>query len=186
MCDTPTVSDRFGMMGIMRLESWQDTDEYFAMLVAANTPEMTRFLGGPESDDKLRERLTRYAGLADTGTGRMFGIRTDTGSGGSALAGSVGYWEREWLGTTVYEAGWVVLAAFQGHGLAVASVVAMMDEARAERRHRWVHAYPKVDHPASNGVCRKAGFELLGATGFEYPPGHPIRCNDWRFALWDE
>jgi hypothetical protein len=32
-------------------------------------------------------------------------------------------------------------------------------------------------------VCRKAGFELLGEADFEYPAGHPLRCNDWRLDL---
>jgi hypothetical protein len=32
-------------------------------------------------------------------------------------------------------------------------------------------------------VCRKAGFELVGECDFEYPKGHPIRCNDWRYDL---
>jgi RimJ/RimL family protein N-acetyltransferase len=49
------------------------------------------------------------------------------------------------------------------------------------RRH--LHAYPSVDHPASNGVCRRAGFTLLGEVAFEYPKGHPITCNDWRVDL---
>ena len=46
-----------------------------------------------------------------------------------------------------------------------------------------MHAYPKVGNEASNAICRKAGFELLGECDFEYPKGHPIRCNDWRFDL---
>ncbi|MEU8132743.1 GNAT family N-acetyltransferase [Streptodolium elevatio] len=179
----------------MHLEEWRHTGEYFDLLVAGNTPEMTRFLGGPEPEAKLRERHLRYADLADTEAGRMFGIRADQadgpggaasgaeGGGSPALAGSVGYWEREWLGTTVWEAGWAVLPAFQGCGLAVAAVVALLDHARADGRHRLLHAYPKVDHPASNGVCRKAGFTLLGPADFEYPPGNPIRCNDWQFVL---
>jgi hypothetical protein len=40
-----------------------------------------------------------------------------------------------------------------------------------------------VAHGASNGVCRKAGFTLLGEVDFEYPKGTPIRSNDWRLDL---
>ncbi|WP_436774831.1 GNAT family N-acetyltransferase [Yinghuangia sp. YIM S09857] len=179
----------------MRLDEWQETDEYFDLLAAGNTPEMTRFLGGPEPEAKLRERHVRYAGLAGAGAGRMFGIRAGVGDTAAIvdsvddvlpLAGSVGYWEREWLGGTVWEAGWAVLPAFQGRGLAVAAVMEMQERAAAERRHRMLHAYPKVDHPASNGVCLKTGFTRLGPADFEYPPGHRIRCNDWCFALWDD
>ncbi|WP_406087002.1 hypothetical protein [Kitasatospora purpeofusca] len=53
----------------------------------------------------------------------------------------------------------------------------------AEGLHRHLHAFPRVDHPASNAVCRAAGFELLGPQDFEYSPGHPIRSNDWRLDL---
>jgi len=50
-------------------------------------------------------------------------------------------------------------------------------------QHQHLHAFPAADHPASNAVCRKAGFTLCGETGFEYPPGTIMRCNDWRLEL---
>ena len=50
-------------------------------------------------------------------------------------------------------------------------------------KHRFVHAFPSVDNAPSNAICRKAGFTLLGERDFEYPPGHPLRSNDWRFDL---
>jgi hypothetical protein len=46
-----------------------------------------------------------------------------------------------------------------------------------------VHAFPSVDNPPSNGICRKVGFELLGEERFEYPKGHRMQCNDWRLLL---
>jgi RimJ/RimL family protein N-acetyltransferase len=60
---------------------------------------------------------------------------------------------------------------------------AVAERARAQHRHQHLHAYPAVDHPASNAVCRKAGFTLLGETDFEYPPGNIMRCNDWQLEL---
>ncbi|KAB1904108.1 GNAT family N-acetyltransferase, partial [Micromonospora sp. AMSO31t] len=60
---------------------------------------------------------------------------------------------------------------------------ALIAEAAAHGDRRFAHAYPAVDHPASNAVCRKAGFTLLGETEFEYPPGHLMRSNDWRVEL---
>ena len=47
----------------------------------------------------------------------------------------------------------------------------------------WFHAYPSVDNGPSNAICRKLGFELLGAEEFEYPKGHWMRCNDWSLEL---
>ena len=48
---------------------------------------------------------------------------------------------------------------------------------------RFLHAFPSVANAASNAVCRKVGFVELGECDFEYPAGHPIRCNDWRLDL---
>jgi RimJ/RimL family protein N-acetyltransferase len=52
--------------------------------------------------------------------------------------------------------------------------------AGSERKRRFVHAHPSVDHAPSNAIRRKLGFTLLGSHEFEYPPGRQIRCNDWR------
>ncbi len=46
-----------------------------------------------------------------------------------------------------------------------------------------LHAFPSVENAPSNAICPKLGFELLGEHDFEYPPGHPMRCNDWRLDL---
>ncbi|HEX5197749.1 MAG TPA: hypothetical protein VFW26_11140, partial [Gaiellales bacterium] len=55
--------------------------------------------------------------------------------------------------------------------------------ARAEREPRFMHAYPSVDNGPSNAICRRLGFQLAGAVDLEYPPGTPMRCNDWRLDL---
>jgi RimJ/RimL family protein N-acetyltransferase len=97
--------------------------------------------------------------------------------------GSVGFWEKQWHGETVFELGWKVLPGFQGRGLASGALAGALSRAAATGRRRWGHAYPRSDNAASNAVCRKAGFELLGEVDFEFPKGNPIRCNDWRFDL---
>ncbi|MFJ4095934.1 GNAT family N-acetyltransferase [Kitasatospora sp. NPDC089913] len=164
----------------VRLEPWSEGDA--GLLRALNAPELTTHLGGPESEEALARRHRRYVALsADrTGAGRMFRIvLPPTGE----TAGSIGFWDREWAGERVYETGWAVLPAFQGRGVATAAARAVAERARAAGLRRHLHAFPSVDHPASNAVCRGAGFELLGPRDFEYPPGHPIRCNDWRLEL---
>ncbi|MCX4689632.1 GNAT family N-acetyltransferase [Kitasatospora purpeofusca] len=171
----------------VRLEPWSEGDA--ELLRALNAPELTTHLGGPESEEALARRHRRYVDLsADrTGAGRMFRIvPLPTGAAettGEAAAGAIGFWDREWAGEQVYETGWAVLSAFQGRGVATAAARAVAVQARAEGLHRHLHAFPRVDHPASNAVCRAAGFELLGPQDFEYPPGHPIRSNDWRLDL---
>ena len=68
-------------------------------------------------------------------------------------------------------------------GLAVAAGRQLVELARADGRHRWLHAFPSVDNPPSNAICRKLGFTLLGPCDFEYPTGRAMTCHDWRLEL---
>ncbi|WP_328910796.1 GNAT family N-acetyltransferase [Streptomyces sp. NBC_00234] len=164
----------------VRIDPWSDDD--LELLRRANAPELMDHLGGPESEEQLLGRHGRYVALsADrTGKGRMFRIiLADSGE----AAGTIGFWERTWQGQEVYETGWAVLPGFQGLGIATAATRAVAEQARAEHKHRYLHAYPSVENGASNAVCRKAGFVLLGTCDFEYPPGTPLLTNDWRLDL---
>ena len=157
----------------LRLENWAPGDLWLVTALNGD-PSMMKFLGGPESPAKLAERQAKYE---KPGSG-MFKVVLD----GQAV-GSVGYWER---GDEAFETGWAVLPAFQGRGIATAATALAIERARAEGRHRFMHAYPSVENPASNAICRKLGFTLLGAQDFEYPPGsgNILRCNDWRLKLF--
>jgi RimJ/RimL family protein N-acetyltransferase len=146
----------------------------------ANVPEMKLHLGGVETEQALLDRHERVRAIVREDRGSMFLLRL---AGEPEPVGSVGYWEREWRGEPVYETGWKVLPAFQGRGLAVAATLAARSHAAARGRRRWLHAFPKPGNAGSNGVCRRAGFELLGECDFEFPAGNPIVSNDWRFDL---
>ena len=137
-------------------------------------PVMMNHLGGPESPDKLESRQRRYQ--ADGS--RQYRIVDAEGQS----VGYVGYWERTMEDRQAWEVGWAVLPQFQGRGYATTAMTQLLDVIRNDER-RPVHAFPSVDNGASNAVCRKLGFEDLGAVDLEYPPGHPIRCNDWRLDL---
>ena len=139
-------------------------------------PAMMDHLGGPETAEKIAERQARYEQRSD-----QFKIVFD-----GQDAGWVGFWEREHHGETVYEMGWSILPAFQGRGIATKATKLALDAARAAEGPRFVHASPDVDNAPSNAICRKVGFELLGAYDAEYPPGTPRRLNDWRFDLRPE
>jgi RimJ/RimL family protein N-acetyltransferase len=145
-------------------------------------PAMTEHLGGPETPQKIRERHELYCRLADTGKGRMFAIVVGPDKG---VAGSVGYWEKELRGQHVWETGWSVLPEFQGLGLATRATSLVLERARSEGKHRYIHAFPSVDNAPSNAICRKLGFTLVEEADFEYPPGNPIRVNDWRLDLYE-
>lgn len=175
------MSDPCGSVTDMRtdvfLEPWTDAD--LDIELRANTPEMTTFLGGPEPESAVRARHERALALRGSGAGQMFRV----GLPDAPSVGSVGYWEREWRGETVYEMGWLVLPEYQGRGVAGAAVRLAAVHAATHGRHRYAHAYPKTVHAASNAVCRKVGFELLGEVDFEFPKGNPIRSCDWRLNL---
>jgi RimJ/RimL family protein N-acetyltransferase len=143
-------------------------------------PAMTVHLGGPETAEQIRKRHARYLTTGDSGQGRMFAIVVGPGR---VAAGSVGYWEREWRGQHIWEAGWSVLPEFQGQGVATRATAALVEQARAAGKHRFLHAFPSVENGPSNAICRKAGFTLQEEVEFEYPPGNLMRCNDWRLDL---
>jgi RimJ/RimL family protein N-acetyltransferase len=137
-------------------------------------PAMMDHLGGPETAEKIASRQGRY----EQPGSRQYAIVADGQS-----VGWVGYWEREWRDSTVFETGWSVLPDFQGRGLAGAAAAEVLALARAERAVELVHAFPSVDNGPSNGICRTLGFELVEVLEFEYPPGSTMRCNDWRLRL---
>ena len=111
------------------------------------------------------------------------GSRRWRSSSVGAGVGWVGYWERNWRDADVYETGWSVLPDHQGQGLAAGATALVLDHARAGGRRRFVHAFPSVDNAPSNAICRKLGFTLLEVCEFEFPAGHMMSCNDWRFDL---
>ncbi len=161
-------------MGV-RIEPWGSGDGALVRRLTGD-PAMMEHLGGPESDERIADRERRYA---EPGSGMFRIVDVATGQ----AVGSVGSWERTWRDEQVLEAGWAVLPAFQGRGIAAAATAQLIEVARAQGRRRFLHAFPSVEHGASNAVCRKLGFTLLGACELEYPPGSMMRCNDWRLDL---
>jgi RimJ/RimL family protein N-acetyltransferase len=159
----------------VRLEPWTADDHALLTALNGDAAQMAH-LGGAETAEKIAERQERYA--RDPGQFRI----VDAASGEGV--GWVGFWEREWRDTAVYEIGWSVLPAFHGRGIASAATALALEAARATDGPRAVHAFPGVDNAASNAVCRRTGFTLVeGGLRFEYPPGHEMACNDWRYAL---
>lgn len=153
------------------LRVWGDDDG--ALLAALNTPGMTEHLGGPESDDDLVERHERYLRLNASEEAAMRVVEVD-----GIAAGSIGFWEAEDDGVPVYEAGWSILPAFQGRGVARTALGAILRLA-AERGDRGaVVAYPAIDNAPSNALCRRAGFEERGVGRM------PWRGGELTFRTW--
>ncbi len=135
-------------------------------------PKMMEHLGGPESEEAIKKRHERY--LKDEG------CYTITYGSEKEGVGWVGYWEREWKGEKEWETGWSVVPEYQGKGIATRATKLVLEKMKKEQTNQYVHAFPAIDNPASNAICRKAGFALQGEEEVEYPKGHMMRCNDWR------
>jgi RimJ/RimL family protein N-acetyltransferase len=160
------------------LERWGEDD--LPVLEGSNTPEMTAFLGGPETAEQLTRRHQRYLRLWQTGEACMFRIML---AGEPRPVGSVGFWETTWRGREVYETGWSVHPPFQGRGVASRALRACMEYAAEHGDRDTVVAFPRVDNLPSNALCRRLGFRLHGEEDGEYPPGHRIRVNAWVLDL---
>ena len=139
---------------------------------------MMEHLGGAESAEQITRRHERYVRTA-LPEGQMYTIRLD-----GATVGTAGFWEREWNGERVYEAGWQVYPEYARRGIATSAARELVRRARACERNRYLHAFPSVDNAASNAVCARAGFVNRGECDFEFPKGTMMRSNDWRLDLW--
>lgn len=152
------------------------------LLERNNTPEMTVHLGGPESPEKVADRNVRYERGWREGTSCMFTAWVDTDTGPEPV-GLVGYWPVTHRGRDVYECAYGIFPEYQGRGLAAAAMTACLSHAAAHGDRDVVYAYPNVTNGPSDALCERLGFELEGEQDFEYPKGHPIRVNAWRYAL---
>ena len=159
------------MDATVTLAPWGSGD--LPLLERANTPEMTAHLGGPETPAQLDERHARYLRLTATGEAVMFRIERD-----GTPVGGIGYWQVEHDGAPAWETGWNVLPEWQGQGIA-REALRQVIRAVAERGDRdLLVAYPGVGNPASNALCRAAGFEHRGSRT------EPWRGGELTFNIW--
>ena len=141
-------------------------------------PRMMTHLGGPETPEQIEARHVRYLAMRGQDRGEMLVILSD-----DRAVGSIGYWESEWKGETIWETGWSVVPEAQGKGVAKAALRALLERLRSVHPRRRLHAFPNLENAASNGLCASLGFSSLGEVRFEYPKGHFMFCNDWVFDL---
>ena len=134
-------------------------------------------LGGPVPREEIPAiHRRRLAGVATDPW--WFVVATDDGES----AGTIGIWETQHDGSVIHETGWMLLAAFHGRGLGSAALGLLLERARAEPRFEQLHAFPGVSNPASNALCRKFGFELLGEEDGSYRDA-TLRVNHWVLTL---
>ena len=160
------------------LEPW--APQHLSLLVEANTATMTRYLSGPESDEEIQRRHEQYLRQTASGEIWMFAILAD-----GEPAGGIGFWPIEHDGEDAYETGWNVLPQWQGKGIAGTALRALIqlaaDEADTASRKR-LFAYPSVQNAASNALCRRTGFEVLGQRDFPFR-GKVLHTQVWALDL---
>ena len=150
------------------LAPWRADD--LAVLRRANTAELTRFLGGPESDEALAQRHAEYLDGES-----MFRVVGD-----GATLGYAGWWEQEHEGAPAYEVGCVIETAWQGRGVASAVLTEVVRRAVASGDGRPIVGYAHVGNEASHALCRRVGFELEGTGVFPGEDGGtPVEVAVW-------
>jgi len=159
---------------VIELESWTEGDLEIARRFLSD-PRMMVHLGGVQNEEEIASAHERWLNAPHAG-GAMFKIVID-----GEIVGTIGFWEKDWQGEQIYETGWSIFPEYQGRGLALQATRAIIDRVRAKEGGRPLHAFPHVDNEASNKICEKAGFRLLGPVEFEYPPGNFDPSNDWVF-----
>jgi len=160
----------------MELGIYEESDLALALALECD-PAVMGELGGPRPRaDVVAAHARRLAHAR--GGGWWFVIVPD----GRSRVGTIGIWESEFEGAKIFEMGWMVVPAFQRRGFAGAAARVLLERARAERKFDAVHAFPGRENAASNAICRKSGFALLGPCAVDFAD-RMLDCYHWRVDL---
>ena len=155
---------------MVELQAYLDADLALTEAMESDSRVM-RHLGGRSAPEAIVDAHRRR--LADPWWFKI--VAEPAGPG----VGTIGVWETTHHDASVWETGWMVLPEHQGRGIATMALGLLIERVKAEPRFDSLHAFPGVDNPASNALCRRFGFELLEQESFEFR-GHTLHCNHWR------
>jgi RimJ/RimL family protein N-acetyltransferase len=158
----------------IRLRPYADADRWLTEAIEMD-PVMMANLGGPLPADALagiHER--RLRGMA---ADRLWYFAVELEPEGRTV-GTICLWSDAIDGGPRSEAGWAILHAYQGRGLATQALRLLIERAVDDGRWGDIHAFPGVANGPSNAICRKAGFRNIGEEVVEYA-GRALRCNHW-------
>ena len=165
------------MAPVVELVPGTPEDEWLTVALETDPAVMSE-LGGPWTVEEARAtHHRRMAYIREHGTW-WFTVRPIADGQVGEPVGTIGVWDSEWEGQPISEAGWMTLLAHQGKGYASAGLAAVLERERTE--HRWgdIHAFPGATNAASNALCRKFGFELVGGGDADYAGRH-FAVNHW-------
>jgi RimJ/RimL family protein N-acetyltransferase len=162
----------------MELRDYSNDDLWLTEALECD-PTVMQHLGGPTPKEKITKLHERRLNSVLTKTVWYFTIVADPADG---PVGTIGIWESDWKDSRVNETGWLILPAFQRRGLAKAAGQMILDRAKAEQKFKEIHAFPSVQNGASNAICQKLGFFLLGEVKVGYN-GPMHLSNHWKIEL---
>ena len=142
---------------------WSAEDLPLAISLWGN-PEVSRFLGGPFSHEKIKEKLAREIALMDACRVQYWPIFL-LASG--EHVGCVGLQPYK-LDEKIYELGVHLRRAFWGQGLALEAGKAIISFAFESLGARKLFAGHHPENNASSSVLKKLGFQYIGEEF--YPP----------------
>jgi RimJ/RimL family protein N-acetyltransferase len=152
-------------------------DEWLTVALETD-PRVMAELGGPWTVEEAK--ATHRRRMKGIGTGENWGF-TVVPEPGSPPVGTIMLWPSEWDGEAISETGWMILPEHQGRGHGSAALALLLEKARADGRWGDIHAFPGATNGASNALCRKAGFELIGTGNADYGDRHfPVNHWVWR------
>ncbi|MGY0459585.1 GNAT family N-acetyltransferase [Kitasatospora sp. cg17-2] len=166
---------------LIRIAPWTNTD--LDLLHLMNTPRMTQYLGGPESEQQIRARHHAYLHnrqIDGESSGRRFSIILLPDH---EKVGTIGYWESRRNGAPVYEIGWRVIPGAQRRGVATTAGAAAIARAKRESGHRYLHAFTVTGNVASHATCRRIGFTHIAERQITDLSGNRYQCDEWRLDL---
>ena len=160
---------------VVELQPITEADEWLTVALETDPVVMAELGGAWTVEQATTTHARRLRTVRETGSWWFKIVRQTDGT----AVGSIVLWDSDWEGQPVSEAGWMVLPAEQGKGYASAAVRLLLDKvARAGDRWGDIHASPGTTNGASNAICRKAGFELVGDGEVDYG-GRKLRVNHW-------
>lgn len=142
---------------------WSAADLPLAVALWGN-PEVTRFFGGPFSQEKIKEKLAREIALMSAYNVQYWPIYLLAGGKNVGCAGLQPYK----LDEKIYELGVHLLPAYWGQGFAVEAGKAIIAFAFESLGARSLFAGHHPENNASRSVLKKLGFEYIGEVF--YPP----------------